>query len=196
MDSHDAKITVTTSSSKGRQGEAEIDLERVYRIADSMDKAIGIPNLDDGTLLRELAAAVETLRDDLADLEALRSEDHAAIRQTILEKEAAEARVVELAGALERVRQCCLFEEDLGRTGVTMEPHINEQLFDDICAALLATPAQAMEKARAVQKVAGYARHAQYCDLVYNPPEERSLQCSCGLTAALAKLDALGKERR
>ena len=45
-----------------------------------------------------------------------------------------------------------------------------------------------------VEEVSGYARHTQYCDLVRNPPEERSLVCSCGLTTARAKLDALGKE--
>jgi hypothetical protein len=61
-------------------------------------------------------------------------------------------------------------------------------------AALAATPEQALKRARAVQKVAGYARHTQYCDLVRNPPETRSLQCSCGLGSALAALNALGKE--
>lgn len=45
-----------------------------------------------------------------------------------------------LTAVLERVRQCCLFEEDLGSTGVTTEPHIDEQLFDDICAALNQEP--------------------------------------------------------
>ncbi len=51
--------------------------------------------------------------------------------------EAAEAHVIVLVGALGQVHECCLFgDDDAGSIGITTDPHINEQLFSDICAAL------------------------------------------------------------
>lgn len=40
---------------------------------------------------------------------------------------------------LKRVQEACLFSEDDGSIGVTQDPHIHTQLFDDICKALVAT---------------------------------------------------------
>ncbi len=180
----------------------EIDLERVYRIADSMDKAIGIPNLDDGTLLRELAATVKALRDDLADLEALRAEDHAAIRQMILEKEAVEAREVELAGALENC--VSLVKLKVGSIDLTGDAAIKQA-----CTALATTPAQAMERARAshtltraAQKIEALgwqpvgSQHRAEIYFATNDECEafaRALDIVRG--AVSTKLDALGKEQ-
>ena len=187
-----------------------MDLERVYRIADSMDKAIGIPNLDDGTLLRELAAAVKTLRDDLADLEALRAEDHAAIRQTILEKKVAETREVELAEALKSLTEW--IENSKGEGG---DDFLNEGGWDDLDqldvaarAALAAMPVQVMERARAVKAVAIqlgnrtsapiYGRSGviessatkPYVVRIYFRNESDAKRCS----ETIAKLAALSKE--
>ena len=46
------------------------------------------------------------------------------------------AAAPELLEALERVRQACLFSEDDGQIGVTADPHIDERLFNEICAAI------------------------------------------------------------
>ena len=43
---------------------------------------------------------------------------------------------LELLAALELVKQACLFADDDGQTGVTGEPHIPEDLFANICAAI------------------------------------------------------------
>ncbi len=116
----------------------------------------GVYNSDD---MPPLIAAVEALRERVVELEKDLAEEESDVehylRLAIVDPgaidqiswqdraEVAEARVVELAGALERIRQRCLFEEDDGRTGVTTEPHIDEQLFNDICAVLSTTPAKA-----------------------------------------------------
>ena len=41
-----------------------------------------------------------------------------------------------LRAILARVRQACLFSEDDGRIGITTDPCIDEQLFNDIQAAI------------------------------------------------------------
>ncbi len=40
---------------------------------------------------------------------------------------------------LKRVQEACLYTEDDDSIGITQEPHIDSQLFDDICKALAAT---------------------------------------------------------
>ena len=55
--------------------------------------------------------------------------------------------------------------------------------------------AEALERARALEKVAGYSRHTQYCDLVSIAGGHRPV-CTCGLEEALAKLDALDKKEK
>ncbi len=46
------------------------------------------------------------------------------------------AAVEALREVLEKVRQCCLFDDDAGEIGVTNDPHIPPELFNEICAAL------------------------------------------------------------
>ena len=49
----------------------------------------------------------------------------------------AEAEVTHLRRVLERVRHACLFaDDDVGEIGVTTDPHIPSELFDEICAVL------------------------------------------------------------
>ena len=54
--------------------------------------------------------------------------------------DAAEVKSTCIQKTLEKVRQCCLFDDDEGKTGVTTDPHIPLELFDEICA-VLRTPA-------------------------------------------------------
>ncbi len=51
----------------------------------------------------------------------------------------ARAQVAALHKVLEAVKQCCLFSDDDGQIGVTADPHIDERLLSDICAALTDT---------------------------------------------------------
>jgi hypothetical protein len=44
--------------------------------------------------------------------------------------------LLEAVGVLENVKQACLFSDDDGGIGITTEPHIPEELFDNICSSL------------------------------------------------------------
>jgi hypothetical protein len=75
---------------------------------------------------------IESLRQQLAQCEEgcrIKDEQIETLEQQL-------ARVHE---CLNSVREACLFSEDDGSIGVTQEPHIPYQLFDDICKALAAT---------------------------------------------------------
>ena len=52
------------------------------------------------------------------------------------ERERGAGEIERYSGLLEKVRRACLFSEDDGEIGVTSDPHISEELFDDICNAL------------------------------------------------------------
>ena len=58
---------------------------------------------------------------------------HSAIRH---ERDRLKALNAELVRVLAKVRQACLFSENDGRIGVTTDPCIDEQLFNDIQAAI------------------------------------------------------------
>ena len=62
------------------------------------------------------------------------TQDRVALLEAFLLRDEAEKQT--MVGLLERVRQACLFSEDDGQIGVTTDPHIDAQLFSDICTAL------------------------------------------------------------
>lgn len=58
------------------------------------------------------------------------------VRRALKRYEMEAAAAGKLADALEAVKQACLFADDDGTIGVTQDPHIHSELFDQICAAL------------------------------------------------------------
>ncbi len=169
--------------------------------------------------VERLEVVVEALRERVAELKLFTgylrtSRDHAESKL-----EAAEARVVELAGALENFDNN--FRVEIPEKGLTAgkmtlwflfdgEPGyglmIAENSYDEAAlnllwgalnearAALSATPAEAMERAKAVEAVASTALSlsgamvdAEGKDCDFSPVDEKW----SALTAALAKLDAL-----
>ena len=106
--------------------------------------------------------------------------------------EAAEARVVELAGALDKIAHSGPVDQegnDDAEAGWSW-------CYDVARAALITTPAEALERARAVEKVLKWARQL-IAETAWIPAEECDLDGAGPgneLVSALAKLDALGKE--
>ena len=166
------------------------DPAAIERILDAARQ--GVYNPDS---IPTLIAAVEALRERNTTLLRKMGERAKWASDATDRAEAAETCVVELAEMLEKVRQCCLFsDDDAGPIGVTTDPHIDEQLFKDICTVLSATPAEAMERAKAVEAVASTALSlsgamvdAEGKDCDFSPVDEKW----SALTAALAKLDTL-----
>ncbi|KKL13516.1 hypothetical protein LCGC14_2524970 [marine sediment metagenome] len=153
----------------------------------------------------QIATAVEALQDICAGHEIDLKNSGSDNDDLRLEKEATEARVVELAGALEQVRQCCLFsDDDAGPIGVTTDPHIDEQLFKDICTALATTPAEALERASAKDaalKGIIVAWEHPPGGRRYSPREiedwlHNNMKPAIDAVRALAKLDVLGREEK
>jgi len=151
------------------------------------------------------AEAVEALQDICAGHEIDLKNSGSDNDDLRLEKEATEAREVELAGALEQVRQCCLFsDDDAGPIGVTTDPHIDEQLFKDICTALATTPAEALERASAKDaalKGIIVAWEHPPGGRRYSPREiedwlHNNMKPAIDAVRALAKLDVLGREEK
>lgn len=111
---------------------------------------------------------------------------------------AVKAREAALTGALEAVPQSVLSTH--GRGGAEVCPNCGERheytseiihkpgcYILKIQVVLAATPAQALERAKAVEKIVGIAR-----EMV---AKDHGLDCyEAGLTEALVKLDALGKK--
>ena len=102
-------------------------------------------------IVMALIAAVEALRERVSELEDTKEVLIRTVNKFKTQAETAQAHAIELVGALEQVKQRCLFEEDLGAIGVTAEPHIDEKLFSDICTALATLPAQALERHKALE---------------------------------------------
>lgn len=59
--------------------------------------------------------------------------------QTATETESLQQQLALSNRCLKSVREACLYPEDDGSIGITQEPYIDSQLFDDICKALAAT---------------------------------------------------------
>ena len=78
-------------------------------------------------------------RAEKAEAELAEAQEQANMQAELTEhwqKADAEARAL-----LSDVREACLFDDDDGIIGVTTDPHIDERLFDKICAALNPEPA-------------------------------------------------------
>lgn len=81
----------------------------------------------------------QTERAETAEAELAEAQEQANMQAELTEhwqKADAEARAL-----LSDVREACLFDDDDGIIGVTTDPHIDERLFDKICAALNPEPA-------------------------------------------------------
>lgn len=103
------------------------------------------PIFDHAQLTNEAANEIERLRTegkkDYEDMRKFQAKYIAADQRA----EAAETKVAKLREALGKVKQRCLFVDDDGRIGVTQEPHIEDELFDEICQALTETEEQSSE---------------------------------------------------
>lgn len=145
--------------------------------------------------------AVEALQDTCAGLEIdLRNSGHDN-DDLRLGKEAAEAREVALAGVLEDCAELVnLWASKAGCGTEDAALKSDAEDFGSLSAlrrartVLAATPEDVMERARTLKEVAGYARHAQYCDLVRLATSEdgkdkapQGIECTCGLRNALGK---------
>lgn len=112
-----------------------IDLERATRIANTIKRFPNVPTLDGSNvkLIFDLIAAIEALREREADWDG----DRCAL---VNRAEAAQAREIEIAGAL----------EPFASGGwVTNAADVRKAR-----TALASTPAEALERSRAVQEIA------------------------------------------
>lgn len=102
------------------------------------------------TDVKELLETITTLRVENSQLKAaLRNAEHRIGIQSeslalhrdqqfpnILAARVEKDRADRLAALLEQVKQACLFDDDDGQIGITEEPTIDLELFDEICKAL------------------------------------------------------------
>lgn len=180
-----------------------IDLDELIkslRTAASMYSAPGAV-----ALLGRAEDAIEALRARVAELEVLAIDDQSGkswrkialhgeseageidriASEYLVRADAAEARVAELAGALDGIR--AVFEEWSLADQAADTPAMLRK-FGEILAA---TPAEALERARAVEEVVKMARlvaEARAIEVESTPLRQKALR------SALAKLDALGNE--
>jgi len=156
-----------------------LDLDRLEHL--HVDTADVMVALSLGRL-ESIIAAVEALRDRAADLESEISRIQGLYTKGWYDKAiTAEARVAELAGALE----------------VVMKDYTGAYESAEIARAVLnASPAKALERARAVEEVLKWARQL-IAETAWIPTEECDLDGAGPgneLVSALTKLGTLGKE--
>ncbi len=110
-------------------------------------------NDTDRDQIKHMMEEIEALRECVEELKGVLSTEEVLTNEYVNRAEAAEARVVELEGALEEI-------VDESENGGQTDPASNAELFmlNIARAALPATPAEAMERARAVEVVIVKAR--------------------------------------
>lgn len=151
-----------------------IDLEKIRALWATAPKSM--PQHD-----QALIAAVEALREREKQTLVMIADMLNGEMKLSRRVEAAEARVVELVGALEGLLDAMVAHNEANER-VMVDPHSTEHAR----TVLAATPAKALERARAVENVAKEAK--RYAD-------DRS-RGNGALNIALAKLDALDKEEK
>ena len=141
-----------------------------------------------------LIAAVEALRERVVELEGMLEKADKELFDTLVDytklvdsNRAAEARVVEMALL---VKECASLLDRKHREGTWagFNPDYTKELYDRLCAALDATLADALERARAVEDLAGAV--ARFCD----ESQEAGATEYNAMVEAYNKLGALGKE--
>jgi len=162
---------------------AAIDLQYLRDAAELADTE------EQHDLWLKAAAAVEALRARVVEIELAASGRTARIGKTLGDRAlAAEARVVELAGALGEIAKTDGLTEASAGAMVFEDLKIKKQIARTI---LSTTPAEALERARAVGAVVKAARlvaEARAVEVESTPLRQKILR------GALIKLDALDKE--
>ncbi len=168
-------------------GPAAIDLEEARKRAAGMESMPSSCMSGDATGIRALIAAVEALRERVAELEALKlyvqhTDNMNDMVLLGLARDASEAHATEMAAAINALlkeRTVNILEE-----AAREYPHGKEDVaevlgvFDNVRTALASTPAAALERARARDDVVCWAREIARAGHVVWPQ-------------ALRKLDAL-----
>ena len=176
-----------------------IDLERVKQ-GQSVLKVCGHP-LSEHPDIDALIAAVEALRESVAALEdklvverAMVTMHKAAEDRAVYFSEAAEARVVELAGTLDGLIDVVdAFNKYLQIGRRTAFDDKYARALERARAALAAMPAKALERARAVERMVKAARFFMEDGVAEDSPDLNKVAWQT-LDEALTALDALGEE--
>ena len=157
---------------------AAIDLQYLHDAAELAD------TIEQHDLWLEALAAVEALRERVADLKGVLSTEEVLTDEYVSRAKAAEARVVELAGALGKATEAFGIAISLTPTGRARNRLCDMNI--EALSALTAQPTDALERARAVDDVVSTAQHYMANGGFSGGREFRD---------ALAKLDAGQGER-